>query len=451
MNIGIDAISFDIPSIYLPIASLAKHRNIEPAKLEKGLGLHKMAFPDVHQDSVVFAANALKKLIEQHELTPMNIDRIYVGTESAVDGSKPIATYVHSLMEETLFTTGALSHCDVVDLMFACIGGVDALQNCLDYIKANPTKKAVVITTDIAKYDLASTGEYTQGAGAVALYITANPRIMAFNEDWAVSTQGVFDFFKPHHTVSKESIGIKNNDPWQDVLETEISIHKQQPVFDGQYSNQCYLDRVKDAYTRLKEMKNSEGSLHETWHSVVMHLPYCFQARRIFTQLYIADSSHAKAYKTAEDPKDFLKTFSKSEEYENFIQQKIYPTEIASGQIGNMYAGSIFMALLSALSHHEEQDDDITGKTFGFLAYGSGSKSKAFEGVIQPDWRDALAPTKLFETLGNCTPITVEQYKQLHKKELDQSILTLKNEFVLDFVEQENPVLRGARYYRWSN
>jgi hydroxymethylglutaryl-CoA synthase len=43
---------------------------------------------------------------------------------------------------------------------FACIAGVDAIQNCLDFIKLNPDKKAIVVTTDIAKYDLNSGGEY---------------------------------------------------------------------------------------------------------------------------------------------------------------------------------------------------------------------------------------------------------------------------------------------------
>ena len=45
---GLDAASFYVPSLYLEIKDLAEKRGIEPAKLEKGLGLHKMALPDVH-------------------------------------------------------------------------------------------------------------------------------------------------------------------------------------------------------------------------------------------------------------------------------------------------------------------------------------------------------------------------------------------------------------------
>ena len=57
------------------------------------------------------------------------------------------------------------------------------------------------------------------------------------------------------------------------------------------------------------------------------------------------------------------------------------------------------MGLLSTLSHFYANDTPIEGNVFGFLAYGSGSKSKVFEGVIQNKWRAALAKTQLFETL----------------------------------------------------
>lgn len=68
MKTGIDAIAFDVANIHLPIKTLAVARNIEPEKLEKGLGLLKMTFPDVHQDAVVFGANALTKLIIDNKI-----------------------------------------------------------------------------------------------------------------------------------------------------------------------------------------------------------------------------------------------------------------------------------------------------------------------------------------------------------------------------------------------
>ncbi|WP_202700588.1 hydroxymethylglutaryl-CoA synthase family protein [Flavobacterium sp. UGB4466] len=451
MKTGIDAISFDVANIHLPIKTLATARNIEPEKLEKGLGLIQMTLPDVHQDPVVFGANALTKLILDHNINLNEISRIYVGTESGIDSSKPISSFLISLIEQK-FGEDTLAECDVVDFTFACIGGVDALQNCIDFVKLNPAKKAIVVTTDFAKYDLNSTGEYTQGAGAVAMLVTSNPRIIAFDENWATSTKGVFDFFKPYRSISKEAITQNtNNDLWFDNLEAEIEIHKDQPVFDGQYSNQCYMDRTRNAYFSFKKLKNTTETLYTTWNSIIMHLPYSFQGRRMLSEIYTLDSAE-KIISENIEPADYqakIKEVAKSEEYRNFVTEKLQPAELASSLIGNLYTGSIFMGLLSTLAHYYDTNKEIAGTQFGFLAYGSGSKSKVFEGTIQPEWKAALANVKLFENLKESKEIDFNTYESLHKKEQKQSVRTPKNEWILDRIEKEIPVLIGARYYKW--
>ena len=451
MNFGIDAIAFDVAKIHLPINTLAKARNIEPEKLEKGLGLLKMTLPDVHQDTVVFGANALTKLILDTNINLEDIARIYVGTESAIDSSKPIASFLVSLMEQK-FGENTLSECDVVDFTFACIGGVDAMQYCIDFVRLNPTKKAIVVTTDFAKYDLNSTGEYTQGAGAVALLISSNPRIIAFDNNWATSTKGVFDFFKPYRTVAKEAItGNSNNENWFDNLEAEIEIHKDQPVFEGQYSNQCYMDRTRNAYFSFKKISDSSTPVYESWKSIIMHLPYSFQGRRMLSEIYALDHENQiiSGNEDASEYQNKLKEISKSEEYRNFVNEKLQPAEIASSLIGNLYTGSIFMGFLSTLAHFYDTKTDVSNEKFGFLAYGSGSKSKVFEGTIQPNWAAAVANINLFETLENSCEIGFESYEKLHKKEQKQSIQSPKNDWILERIENQNPNLIGARYYKW--
>lgn len=451
MKTGIDAIAFDIAKIHLPIKTLAVARGIEPEKLEKGLGLIKMTLPDVHQDAVVFGANALTKLIQDNTINLSEISRIYVGTESGIDSSKPIASFLLALMEEK-FGADSLSECDAVDFTFACIGGVDALQNCIDFIRLNPDKKAIVVTTDVAKYDLNSTGEYTQGAGSLAMLITSNPKIIAFENNWATNTKGLFDFFKPYRTISKSEItGNENNDSWFENLESEIEIHKDQPVFDGQYSNQCYMDRTRNAYFSLKKLKNSEGTLYDSWESIIMHLPYAFQGRRMLSEIYALDAK-TKILSGNEEDSDYqnkLKEVSRSDDYKSFVNQKLLPAELASSLIGNLYTGSIFMGLLSTLVHFYNSEKEIAGKTFGFLAYGSGSKSKVFEGTIQPDWATQISKVKLFETLQESQEINFEIYEKLHKKEQKQSIRIPRNEWILERIEKEIPYLIGARYYKW--
>jgi hydroxymethylglutaryl-CoA synthase len=453
MKIGIDAIAFDVAKIHLPIKTLANARNIDPEKLEKGLGLIKMTLPDIHQDTVVFGANALTKLIIENTINPNEIARIYVGTESAIDSSKPIGSFLVSLMEQK-FGENTFSECDVVDFTFACIGGVDALQNCIDFITLNPSKKAIVVTTDFAKYDLNSTGEYTQGAGAVAMLLSSNPRIIAFENHWATSTKGVFDFFKPYRSISKQEInGNSTNQIWFDNLESEIEIHKDQPVFDGQYSNQCYMDRTREAYFSFKKIKNTTDTVYNTWESIIMHLPYSFQGRRMLSEIYTLDASSKiiSGIETASEYQNILKEVSKSEAYRDFVFQKLQPAELASSLIGNLYTGSIFMGLLSTLAHFYDSKKEVSGKKFGFLAYGSGSKSKVFEGTIQPDWKSAIATINLFETLEQSFEIDFETYEKLHKKEQNQSVQVPKNEWVLDRIEKEISNLIGARYYKWVN
>lgn len=440
MKVGISSIAFDIPKLHLPITTLAQNRNIEPEKLIKGLGLHKMSFPDVHQDVVTFAANAVYKLIQQENLQPKDISRIYVGSESSLDASKPIASYIVQLLEQQ-FGEAAFRNCDVVDMTFACIGAVDALQVNLDFIRLNPTKKAIVVATDNAKYDLNSTGEYTQGAGAIAMLLTSNPKILAFSQEVGVSTKGVFDFFKPRRYVAKNDLlNTSENPEWFGILENEIAFYKEQPVFDGQYSNQCYINRITEAYHHYKEITNTTDKLYQSWENILMHLPYCFQARRTFVEIFAQENQLT----------DDVKIISKSTEYLDFVNKTIFPSEIASGQIGNMYTGSIFLGMLSTLCYHYQNESTINNKMFGFIAYGSGSKAKVFEAEIQENWQEAIAQVPLFETLNSSHEIDFGTYITLHKKERTESVLQPKNEYYLDYIENENPVLIGARYYKFS-
>ena len=100
-KIGVDAISFYVPSIYLSIEELSKNRNLNFEKLNKGLGLEKMAIADSNEDPSSFAANALIDLFEKNKINPSEIGRIYLGTESALDASKPSATYATDLVEKS--------------------------------------------------------------------------------------------------------------------------------------------------------------------------------------------------------------------------------------------------------------------------------------------------------------------------------------------------------------
>ena len=438
---GVDAASFYAPSLYLEIKDLAEKRGIEPAKLEKGLGLHKMALPDVHEDAATFAAEALLKLIQDYNLNPKEISRVYLGTESALDAAKPTSTYAVQMVEEFLteeFGERSFKNCDIVDMTFACVGAVDALHNCLDFVRANPTKKAVVIASDYAKYELASSGEYTQGGGAVALLVSANPKLIDIDNNWGVATESVFDFFKPRRHFSKDDFPTAPEN-----FPDKIEVFTDEPVFDGQYSNICYQDRIREAYEHYKDQTFTVRP-YEDWRYMIFHLPYAFHGKRVFTEIYSLEN-HLD-YSDAEKQK----AIAKSEDYINFINEKIEKSQRASSEIGNMYTASIFMALLSALQTSFNENEDLTEKEIGFLAYGSGSKSKVFVGKVSPEWKSVVKKWNLFEKLKNRLPIDFETYEKLHRKQLDSSVNQNYKGFGLTRIEKESQVLKGARYYSYQ-
>jgi len=442
MTFGIEAAGYYVPSLYLEIKDLAEKRGIEPAKLEKGLGLYKMGFPDVHEDAATFAAEALLKLIKDQNLNPKDIARIYLGTESALDAAKPTASYAMQMVEKVLekeFGERSFKNCDVVDMTFACIGAVDALHNSLDFVRVNTDKKAVVIASDYAKYELASSGEYTQGGGAVALLISSKPDLLEIENNWGVATESVFDFFKPRRQYNKQDLVAAS-----ETFPDKIEVFTDEPVFDGQYSNQCYQDRIREAYHHYKEITGKDKP-YEGWRYLIFHLPYAFHGKRVFTEIYSLENEIS--YQT----QDEQKAVAKSEAYLNFINEKIEKSQRASSEIGNMYTASIFMALLSALQVSFNEGEDLTGAEIGFLGYGSGSKSKVFAGKVSENWKTAVSKWKLFENLENRTAVDFETYEKLHRKQLQTSVNKNYKGFGLISIESDNPVLNGARYYDYKD
>ena len=468
--IGIDAISFYVPKIYLSIKELSKNRDLEYEKLSKGLGLEKMSIPDSNEDPSSFAANALIDLFIKNKINPNEIGRIYMGTESALDSSKPSSTYATDLVEQYLekdFGKRSLKNCDITDMTFACIGGVDALQNSLDWISSNTGKKAIVVCSDLSKYSLNSTGEYTQGAGAVALLLSENPSILSIENQWGVATKSENDFFKPRRTFEKKKLIneiIKNLDLdlsesefekkfsessfWSDQNE-RIEVHKEEPVFDGQYSNECYIDRMDEAFKHFSSFKKID--FLNQWNHLIFHLPYAFHGRRMIFNNWLSWVRKDEKMKDLieeigeDSSEDWVKKAYKSDLYKDFIRKKIMPGELASSEIGNMYTASIFMSLLSMLSHQLQNSNNIIGNKVGFISYGSGSKSKIFNGTIMNGWKEKIEPVNLFDHLSNRKEISFQIYEDLHS---NKNIDPITNHSIRFSHLQDSPNSEGYRKYK---
>lgn len=478
ISAGIDDLAVYIPKLYLPIATLAEARGIEYAKLNKGLGLTAMAVPDVGEDAATMMANAVRELIDRNNLNPNTIGRIYLGTESAIDGAKPTATYALQILNEYYtpkYGSDCFLNCDVVDMTFACIGAVDALQNTLDWVRAKEGRTGIIVAADNAKYELGSTGEYTQGAGAIATLVKRNPHLLSINADWGVSTQAVYDFYKPLRTIKKEVVitealqlaernhvdiqqlakqlqqGIEVNGIL-DSNEQYLTLHKDTPIFDGPYSNDCYQERIKDALLNYRKEAGiaSAPPTAINWDRLIFHLPYAFQARRMFGEIFWRETQQTPQASTLaeqlgsklpqekdfEDTATYQKALSgfwravtKTALYRDFVAERIAPSEKASGLVGNMYAGSIFLALMGSLESGLTQNDLKDQSTFGFFAYGSGSKSKVFEAQLQKGWQEVVSKFKLQEKLDARKEIDYATYEQLHRGAVAQPVANDANTF----------------------
>ena len=167
MKIGIDRISLYSSHYYIDLKTLAEQRQVDPEKFYSGIGQEKMAVPAPDEDVVTLGANAAYPLMIDEELD--DVDLLLFSTESGIDQSKAAGIYVHRLLKLS-------SHCRTVELKQACYSGTAALQLAVQYVSANPDKKALVIAADIARYDLGSPSEATQGCGAAAMLISSNHR-----------------------------------------------------------------------------------------------------------------------------------------------------------------------------------------------------------------------------------------------------------------------------------
>ena len=103
------------------------------------------------------------------------------------------------------------------------------------------------------------------------------------------------------------------------------------------------------------------------------------------------------------------------------------------------------MSLISHLYVSYENNQELDGKRFGFISYGSGSKSKVFEGTIQNNWKSKTKHLSLFDSLSNRTFIDFETYEKLHNSQYDTP-LNEKNDFSLKYISTEKNK-EGFRYY----
>src|SRR5690625_4951138 len=185
MKIGIDKIGLNVPHFYVDMNDLAVARDEDPAKYTIGLGQDEMAVAPITQDPVTLAANAALGILDDEDIE--KIDFVMFGTETGIDHSKAAGVYVHNLLR-------LKPSVRTIEMKQACYGDTAAIQLAKGHIALHPESKVLILASDIARYGLNTPGEVTQGAGAVALLMSANPKVMVLEDENAYLTSDIMDF-----------------------------------------------------------------------------------------------------------------------------------------------------------------------------------------------------------------------------------------------------------------
>jgi hydroxymethylglutaryl-CoA synthase len=463
MAAGIDDIEIYIPRLYIDAEDFAKARGLDPVKLQKGLGVSQMAMVDSNQDPAILAANACLKIMQKNKLSPEDIGRLYVSTESAFDESKAMNSYVIGMLEQ-VYGQGAFEHCGGIETKFACVSGSYALYDNTNWIRAGEAegKYALVVVSDIAKYDMGSSGEMTQGAGAVVMLLNDEPRLLAFDPKvTATSIKDEYDFYRP--------------------------FGKETPIVHGQYSNMLYMIQVRKALESYKKKivssglikMESGGTILDHMDYINMHLPYSNMGKKALAYLVRHEWRQLPRWKKIlseigvdepipKDPRgtiesvlgdqefmakdhEFTKLFTKTQEYQEVYESKLSSSLIASSMIGNLYTASLYLGFRSSLEYEFQKGIDLEGKRIGFGSYGSGSSAMVFSGVVQPEYKEIVKNMNLVAELEDRHRLTLEEYEMLHENKLspEKSMLHSKKEFVLVDVKTETES-RGERRYSFN-
>ena len=378
MKIGIDKIGFYTPPMFIDMEKLAEARDVDPAKYTIGIGQDRMAATPITQDAVTMATNAALDVLDAEDREA--IDLVLIGTESGIDHSKSTAVYVHEL-------TGIQGETRSVELKQACYGATAGIQMARGHIALHPDSKVLVIGSDIARYGLKMPGEPTQGAGAVAMVLSADPRILALEGDSVYQTKEIMDFWRPLYSDTAK--------------------------VDGKYSNQMYIEFFLEAWDRYTE---KTGRNITDFEAICFHLPYTKMGRKALNALQkeVGEKSLEKIY----------------ERYEHSI--------IYNREVGNIYTGSLYLSLLSLLENSRDLKD---GDRIGLFSYGSGAVGEFFSATLQPGYKNSLLANKHRLLLDNRKELSVEEYEKvfLHQLPTDGSDIEVDTSY--DF----SPVVLAGR------
>lgn len=323
--IGIDDLSFATGTYRIELAAIAERLGVDPAKFEHGLGQVEMSVLAEDEDIVTLAAAAALPIVERAGRE--GIRTILFATETGIDQSKSAGVYLHRLL-------GLGDHVRAVELKQACYSGTAALQFAAALVARDPAERVLVVTSDVARYELGTPAEPTQGAGAAAFLVTVEPALVELEPASGVFTRDVMDFWRPNH--------------------------RHTAIVDGKSSISAYIDAVAGAF---EDYRARGGAAFDEIDRFCYHQPFTRMAAKAHRQL-------AERLSSSRDGAA--------------LDAQIDDTMGYNRRIGNSYTASVYFALAALL----EAEEDLTGRRVAIASYGSGSVAEFLSGVVVPGYRE---------------------------------------------------------------
>jgi hydroxymethylglutaryl-CoA synthase len=430
------------------------------------------------------AANAVLRLIEQYDVDPGRVRYLALGTESSTDNSAG-AIIIKGMVDEALKRLGrnALSrNCEVPEFKHACLGGIYGLKNALRFLSTDGDDSlAIVVCSDKALYERGSSGEPTQGAGAVAMLLSSRPTIgrIDLRESGTASDYRGVDFRKP--LVNRNGTGASPE--FVDI-----------PVFNGKYSTSCYVDEIQRSLEDMLDKRQLNAMEYfRNVTAVFMHRPYQRMPETGWGMAYLfalarggetelallrrfcaaAGVSIEKFMAEAECVPDLasygvreritdeifptalnvLREFRNSEIFDRYVGQKMALGTDHMRELGNLYTGALPAWLAAGLEEASARNLKLDNQEVLLVGYGSGDAADSIPMHILPGWQDAVASIEFAKALKPSIDLSHDQYVAFRDRTGGKDLgYSPHDEFVVERIGHETTQSfqdAGIEYYRY--
>ena len=369
--IGIDDFELATSHHVVRLDDFAEANGTDPAKFHLGLGQDEFSFPAPDEDVVTMAAAAAAPIIQRSGTE--GIRTLLFATESGTDQSKAAGMAVHSLLDLP-------SQMRVVEVKEACYSATAALQAAVGIITRSPGQRVLVIASDVARYELDTPGEPTQGAGAVAMLVSANPKLLEIEPVSGLNSADVDDFWRPNDSTTA--------------------------IVDGALSVTAYLDALTGAWTDLAAQGGPEMAEIDR---VLYHQPFTKMAKKAQVHLAGLTGEDLDTEIVAGTPGGSASTRPRD--------TGLATSTLYNRRLGNSYTASLYAGLCSLLDH----DADLAGKRIGLFSYGSGSVGEFFTARVVPGYEQQSRRQAVTEALDARVPLSIDAYRALHAAELSSA------------------------------